>query len=407
MSEKENIDHRQIGSAQELFFFHDLTPGSAFWLPKGMRIYNKLQECMRKEYVTRGFSEVKAPIIAKKELWEISGHWDKYKENMFSFSIHEDDKETDIWAIKAMNCPLHCLMFNMRDRSYKELPLRLADFGPLHRNEISGSLTGLTRVRNFHQDDAHIFCTTDQVKSEIKQALQFVFDFYNKFGFELEIGFSTRPENFKGEINIWNYAEKQLVEALNESNIDWILNEGDGAFYGPKIDICLKDSLNRKHQCATIQLDFQLPSEQSFNCRYVDENNTLQNCVIVHRAIYGSFERFIAILCEHFEGKWPLWISPNQIQIIPLSDEVNSYANLIYENLHNSNFYVDIDNSDNTMQKKIYEANKLKYNYILIIGKKEMESNTLSIRCRNGTRSISTLDDFKVELNQNIDNFSL
>ena len=286
---KENIvDHRKIGLDHELFFFDETSPGSAFWLPNGTKIFNKLRDFIRNEYVKRGFQEVMSPVIAKKELWQISGHWDKYKENMFCF-----DCDNTEYAIAGMNCPKHCIMFKYRSRSYRELPLRFADFGVLHRNELSNTLTGLTRVRSFKQDDAHIFCTQLQIKSEIQEAIEFLTYVYSKFGFQFEVQFSTRPEKFIGEIEIWNKAENELIELLNESKLKWTLSEGNGAFYGPKIDFHLTDSLGRKHQCATIQLDFQLPSKDRFNLKYTDENGELKTPVIIHRAIYGSFERLL------------------------------------------------------------------------------------------------------------------
>ncbi|KTF80371.1 hypothetical protein cypCar_00042207 [Cyprinus carpio] len=318
--EAKNRDHRKIGKDQELFFFHDLSPGSCFFLPRGAYIYNTLTEFIREEYSRRGFQEVASPNIYNSKLWETSGHWQHYSENMFSFPV-----EQDIFALKPMNCPGHCLMFSHRPRSWRELPLRLADFGVLHRNELSGTLTGLTRVRRFQQDDAHIFCTMDQIESEMKGCLDFLRCVYDVFGFSFQLHLSTRPEKFLGDIAVWNQAEKQLENSLNEFGEPWKLNPGDGAFYGPKIDITIKDAIGRYHQCATIQLDFQLPIR--FNLTYVGrDGEDKDRPVIIHRAILGSVERMIAILTENYAGKWPLWLSPRQVMLVPVNPSLEEYA---------------------------------------------------------------------------------
>uniref|UniRef100_A0A8C1YWZ0 threonine--tRNA ligase n=1 Tax=Cyprinus carpio TaxID=7962 RepID=A0A8C1YWZ0_CYPCA len=318
--EAKNRDHRKIGKDQELFFFHDLSPGSCFFLPRGAYIYNTLTEFIREEYSRRGFQEVASPNIYNSKLWETSGHWQHYSENMFSFPV-----EQDIFALKPMNCPGHCLMFSHRPRSWRELPLRLADFGVLHRNELSGTLTGLTRVRRFQQDDAHIFCTMDQIESEMKGCLDFLRCVYDVFGFSFQLHLSTRPEKFLGDIAVWNQAEKQLENSLNEFGEPWKLNPGDGAFYGPKIDITIKDAIGRYHQCATIQLDFQLPIR--FNLTYVGrDGEDKDRPVIIHRAILGSVERMIAILTENYAGKWPLWLSPRQVMLVPVNPSLEEYV---------------------------------------------------------------------------------
>jgi threonyl-tRNA synthetase len=391
-------DHRKIGIENELFFFDETSPGSAFWLPNGTRIFTKLQELIRKEYYLRGFSEVMTPVIAKKDLWEISGHWDKYKENMFCFECDNTD-----YGIASMNCPKHCIMYKYRVRSYRELPIRFADFGALHRNELSGALTGLTRVRMFHQDDAHIFCTKAQIKSEMKNALEFITYIYGIFGFQIDMGLSTRPESYVGKIEEWDNAEQILTDILTESGIPWIVKEKDGSFYGPKIDIHLTDSNGKKHQCATIQLDFQLPGPDRFDLKYLDENDKMVNPVMIHRAIYGSFERFIAILCEHYVGKFPLWISPKQLVVIPISEKNLEYANTIYQALRQHGFYADIDTSDNVVNKKIAGAHAQKYNYILIVGHKESNNKTVNVRYRDDiSQNTMTLDDLIIEVKQNI-----
>ena len=401
------IDHKKIGIDQDLFFFNEFSPGSAFWLPNGTKIFNKLQSFIRDEYFKRGFNEVKTPIIGKQELWEISGHWQKYKENMFCIERNSnDDPDKSQYAIKAMNCPFHSLMFKHMNISYKSLPLRLADFGALHRNEATGSLRGLFRGKKFSQDDSHVFCTYQQIKSEMQNALEFLTYVYSKFGFQFEIGLSTRPDEFIGEIEVWDKAEKELTDILNESGLNWSLHEKDGSFYGPKIDIHLTDSLNRKHQCATIQLDFQLPSKERFDLKYIDENGEFKTPVIIHRAIYGSFERFIAILCEHYNGKWPLWLNPKQIKILPISQKFNQYANTVRDELKSHKFYVDVDDTDNTIPKKIRVAQVEQYNYILVVGQKEMDTNMINVRYRDtDIKKMINVGDLIAELNDNINEF--
>ncbi|XP_067002858.2 threonine--tRNA ligase 1, cytoplasmic isoform X2 [Anabrus simplex] len=370
-------DHRRIGREQELFFFHELSPGSCFFQPKGAHIYNTLVEFIRKEYRKRGFQEVVTPNIYNAKLWQTSGHWAHYAENMFSF---ESEKET--FALKPMNCPGHCLIFDQRSRSWRELPLRLADFGVLHRNELSGALTGLTRVRRFQQDDAHIFCTVDQIRNEMLGALDFLRHVYSVFGFTFDLVLSTRPEKFLGEISMWNEAEKQLAESLNEFGQPWKENPGDGAFYGPKIDITIKDALKRSHQCATIQLDFQLPIR--FNLTYVSESGEKKRPVIIHRAILGSVERMIAILTESYAGKWPFWISPRQAIVVPVGPPFNDYAFKVKQKLFEAGFLCDVDvDPGDTMNKKIRNAQLAQYNFILVIGEKERNAETVNVRTRD------------------------
>jgi threonyl-tRNA synthetase len=308
-----------------------------------------------------------------------SGHWDHYSDNMFQFEV-----EKEKFALKPMNCPGHCVMFASRSRSWRELPLRMADFGVLHRNELSGTLTGLTRVRRFQQDDAHIFCMSSQIKSEICNALGFLKHVYGIFGFTFELRLSTRPEKFLGNVETWTKAESQLEEALNEFGQKWTLNPGDGAFYGPKIDITIQDALKRSHQCATIQLDFQLP--ERFNLHYVcaDESGNKERPVIIHRAILGSVERMIAILTESFGGKWPFWLSPRQSIVITVSDHYDTYARQVKEKIYAAGFECDFDSdSGTTLNKKIRNAQLENYNFILVIGEKEQKSGTVNIRTRD------------------------
>ncbi|KAM7415838.1 hypothetical protein PAMA_018072 [Pampus argenteus] len=402
--EAKNRDHRKLGREQDLFFFHDLSPGSCFFLPKGAFIYNTLIEFIRSEYRKRGFQEVVTPNIYNSKLWQTSGHWQHYSENMFSF---EAEKET--FALKPMNCPGHCLMFDHRPRSWRELPIRMADFGVLHRNELSGALTGLTRVRRFQQDDAHIFCSMDQIEEEIKGCLDFLRTVYDVFGFTFKLNLSTRPEKFLGDPEVWRQAEKQLENSLNDFGEKWVLNPGDGAFYGPKIDIQIKDAIGRYHQCATIQLDFQLPIR--FNLTFVShDGDDKKRPVIIHRAILGSVERMIAILTENYGGKWPLWLSPRQVMVVPVGPTCEEYAQQVQKEFHNSGLMTDVDLDPGcTLNKKIRNAQLAQYNFILVVGEKEKTSNTVNVRTRDnkvhGERSveecIQRLKELKVSRSRN------
>ncbi|XP_073953511.1 threonine--tRNA ligase 1, cytoplasmic-like [Choristoneura fumiferana] len=370
-------DHRKIGKEQELYFFHELSPGSCFFQPRGAHIYNTLVNFMREQYRVRGFQEVVTPNIYNSKLWQTSGHWAHYSENMFSFDV---EKET--FALKPMNCPGHCLLFDNRTRSWRELPLRLADFGVLHRNELSGALTGLTRVRRFQQDDAHIFCTQQQIPQEMLSCLEFLKHVYSAFGFTFQLKLSTRPEKYLGDIAAWNDAEKALEESLNKFGQPWQLNEGDGAFYGPKIDITIQDALRRSHQCATIQLDFQLP--ERFNLSYVSETGDKKRPVIIHRAILGSVERMIAILSESYAGKWPFWLSPRQACVVPVGAAFDDYARQVNEKLYAAGFMSEVDtDAGDTLNKKVRNAQLAQFNYILVVGDREKTSGTVNIRTRD------------------------
>uniref|UniRef100_A0A673YAW8 threonine--tRNA ligase n=1 Tax=Salmo trutta TaxID=8032 RepID=A0A673YAW8_SALTR len=350
--EAKNRDHRKLGREQDLFFFHDLSPGSCFFLPKGSYIYNSLVDFIRSEYRKRGFQEVVTPNIYNSKLWQTSGHWQHYSDNMFSFEV-----EKEVFALKPMNCPGHCLMFDHRPRSWRELPLRMADFGVLHRNELSGALTGLTRVRRFQQDDAHIFCTMDQIEEEIKGCLDFLRTVYDCFGFSFKLNLSTRPEKFLGEPAVWDQAEK--------------------------IDIQIKDAIGRYHQCATIQLDFQLPIR--FNLTFVShDGDDKQRPVIIHRAILGSVERMIAILTENYGGKWPLWLSPRQVMVVPVGPTLDDYAQKIRDDFHRGGLMTDVDcDASCTLNKKIRNAQLAQYNFILVVGEKEKTSETVNVRTRD------------------------
>ncbi|XP_052239215.1 threonine--tRNA ligase 1, cytoplasmic-like isoform X2 [Dreissena polymorpha] len=372
-------NHRKIGVEQELFFFHELSPGSCFFLPKGAHIYNTLINLIKSEYRKRGFTEVVSPNIYNHRLWETSGHWQHYAENMFQFDV-----EKEKYALKPMNCPGHCLMFDHRVRSHKELPLRLADFGVLHRNELSGALSGLTRVRRFQQDDAHIFCMPEQIEQEVMSCLDFLQHIYGIFGFTFELKLSTRPEGFLGDPALWETAETQLATTLDKFGRKWELNPGDGAFYGPKIDITITDALKRPHQCATIQLDFQLPIR--FNLGYVSASGDgeRKRPVIIHRAILGSVERMMAILCESYGGKWPFWLSPRQCIVVPVAPAYDEYANKVRQQIFEAGFECEAElDPSNTLNKKVRNSQLAQFNFILVVGEKEVASGTANVRTRD------------------------
>ncbi|KAF9175549.1 threonyl-tRNA synthetase [Mortierella sp. AD011] len=378
LAEAVKRDHRKIGREQELFFFHELSPGSCFFLPHGARIYNTLMTFIKDEYHKRGYTEVMTPNMFNVKLWQQSGHWDNYKDDMFMFDV-----EKDTFGLKPMNCPGHCLMFDVRERSYRELPLRFADFGVLHRNEASGALTGLTRVRRFQQDDAHLFCRLDQLGEEMDATLDFLQYVYGIFGFEFSLALSTRPEKYLGKIEEWDAAEQYLKDALNRFGRPWSINPGDGAFYGPKIDILIRDSLRRNHQCATLQLDFQLP--ERFNLQYRNsggESSDFSRPIIIHRAMLGSLERMIAILTENCAGHWDFWLSPRQIQVIPVAAGLNSYAEQVQKRLHNAGYFADVDLSDSTLNKKIRNAAEAHYNFVFVVGSQEQACGSVNVRFR-------------------------
>lgn len=384
IKQAEERDHRRVGVQQKLFFFHDCSPGSAFFLPHGVRLYNRLMDLMKSEYRKRGFDEVMTPNVFNVDLWKTSGHYANYKENMFIFDVENQE-----FGMKPMNCPAHCIMFKSTLRSYRDLPMRLADFGVLHRNELSGALSGLTRVRRFQQDDAHIFCRQDQIKAEVAGALQFLQHIYGIFGFSFQVQLSTRPEKYLGEIALWEKAEKALAGCLDDFGGEWTINPADGAFYGPKIDIQVTDALKRKHQCATIQLDFQLPI--AFDLQYKTEGKegdaNFERPVIVHRAILGSCERMMAILIEHYGGKWPFWLSPRQAIVIPVGQGFLDYAQQVRNAVHDAGFYCDVETSTKQLTKKIREAQLQNYNYILVVGPSEKDNNQVNVRKRDSAKA--------------------
>lgn len=375
-------DHRRIMTQQELVMFHELSPGSAFWLPHGTRIYNALIKFIRQHYWDRGYQEVITPNIYNLNLWHTSGHAQHYKENMFCFDVEGQE-----FAMKPMNCPGHCLIFGGSIRSYRDLPLRFADFGVLHRNELSGALSGLTRVRRFVQDDGHIYCREDQIEDEVLAALQFMKSVYETFGMTYKLELSTRPKKALGDMALWDKAELALANAMDNfaGKGSWRVNKGDGAFYGPKIDIKVMDAMERVHQCATIQLDFQLPIrfDLNYSTGSKEEGKQFARPVMVHRAMLGSVERMFAVLCEHWGGKWPLWVSPRQIMIVPVHAEFNDYCQSVRDQLHEKGFYADVDLSKATFQKKVRNAQVAQYNFQLVVGKNEVQNNSVNIRTRD------------------------
>lgn len=376
-------DHRKIGKEQELFFFDDTAPGMAYWLPKGLVIFNTLVDFWREEHRKAGYQEFSGPQLNSSVLWKTSGHWDHYKEDMFVLT-DSDGKEQ---ALKPMSCPNSIKVFESKLRSYKDLPLRFNDVDVIHRNEKSGQLNGLFRVRMFRQDDSHNFIREDQIGSEIKEILKIAEKFYGIFNLPYKLTLSTRPDDFMGDINTWNKAEEELKGVLDEicGKNNYQINEGDGAFYGPKIDIKMKDCLGREWQMGTIQLDFQLP--QRFNITYIDKNSEKKTPIMIHRVIYGSLERFIGIITEHFAGAFPVWLSPVQVKILNITDQSLDYANEIAKKLDDLHIRVEVDSRNEKISYKIREAQLEKVPYMLVIGDKEKENNTVSFRAR-GNRQV-------------------
>uniref|UniRef100_A0A8V5GSS0 threonine--tRNA ligase n=1 Tax=Melopsittacus undulatus TaxID=13146 RepID=A0A8V5GSS0_MELUD len=367
-------DHRRLGREQELFFFHELSPGSCFLLPRGAHIYNTLVDFIRSQYRIRGFQEVVTPNLFHPRLWELSGHWHHYGPNIFSCSAGPETL-----SLKPMNCPAHCLMFAHRPRSWRELPLRLADFGVLHRNEPIGTLTGLTRLRRFQQDDAHIFCAMDQLEQEIGACLDFVREVYGVLGFSFRVALATRPQGFLGDPETWDRAEKILERSLSTFGHPWELSPGDGAFYGPKIDIRIRDALGRQHQCGTIQLDFQMP--ERFGLQYSSPGGVRLTPVLLHRAVLGSVERLLAVLTESCGGRWPLWLSPMQVMVIPQAPDIEGYARESV--LRGGGLMADLDADPGaTLARKIRRAQLSQYNFQMVVGARERASGTVSIRTR-------------------------
>jgi len=377
LEEAKKRNHRKIGIALDLFSFHEEAPGMPFFHPKGISVWNCLLDYWRKEHRRAGYVETKTPIMLNRDLWEKSGHWENYRENMYTSHVDEEE-----YAIKPMNCPGGMLIYGMKPHSYKELPIRAAEIGLVHRHELSGVLSGLFRVRAFHQDDAHIFMKPDQIEKEIIGVLKLVKRIYSTFGLGFHLELSTRPEKSIGTDQQWELTTRGLKAALDTYGQEYQINEGDGAFYGPKIDVHIKDALGRTWQCGTIQLDMSLP--ERFNLSYIDENNKKQRPFMIHRVIYGSIERFFGILIEHFAGKFPLWMAPVQTILLPINDDLVSHANAVRIILEKVGLRTEVDSRTESLNKKVRDAQLENIPLILTIGDKEKKSKTLSVRTLDG-----------------------
>ena len=397
LEEAKKRDHRKLGKELKLFALMDEGPGFPFFLPKGVVLKNKLIEYWRELHNEYDYIELETPMILNKELWETSGHWSHYKENMYTVNIDEEE-----FAIKPMNCPGGMLVFKSETHSYRDLPIRSGELGKVHRHELSGALHGLMRVRAFTQDDAHIFMLPDQIKDEIKGVIKLIDEVYKRFGFKYKVELSTRPENSMGTDEEWQLAETALQGALEEINMDFKINEGDGAFYGPKIDFHLEDSIGRTWQCGTIQLDLQLP--QRFNLNYIGSDGENHRPIVIHRVIFGSIERFIGILIEHFAGKFPTWLSPVQVKVLPISEQYNDYAEAVVNKFKKNNIRVSLDGRAEKIGHKIRDARNERLPYIVIVGEKEQDSASISLRSRkNGDEGNCLLEDFISRITQEID----
>ena len=388
LEEAKKRDHRKIGKDQKLFLFHPWAPGATFWLAKGTTLWNTLSNYMRGILFPAGYVEVKAPIVFNKALWERSGHWDHYRQNMFLV-----ESENEQMGLKAMNCPGHMLIFASEVRSYRDLPLRLHEQTALHRNEASGTLSGLTRVRQFSQDDAHCFVMESQIGEEVERVLRLIQQVYADFGLKPEMKLSTRPPEYLGTVAQWDHAEAELQRALTAVGERFTINAGDGAFYGPKIDFDVVDAIGRKWQCATLQLDYNLP--ERFDLTYVGADNAEHRPVVIHRAIFGSFERFVALLIEHYAGAWPLWLSPVQIVVLPIADRHIEWAREVQRTLAGAGLRVEIDVRVEKIGYKIREAQLQKVPYMLVVGDREVEERTVAVRGRSaGDMGARPLADF-------------
>ena len=397
MEEDEKRDHRKIGKEMGLFMFSEEGPGFPFFLPKGVLLKNALIDYWRDIHYEAGYVEIQTPMMMNRRLWETSGHWDHYKDNMYATKIDDED-----FCIKPMNCPGGVLVYKNQPHSYRDLPLRCGELGLVHRHELKGALHGLFRVRCFTQDDAHIFMTPEQIPDEIAGVVKLINQVYTKFGFEYFVELSTRPEDSMGSDEDWEAATNGLKTALERLNMPYILNEGDGAFYGPKIDFHLRDCLGRTWQCGTIQLDFQMPL--NFGLEYVAEDGSRKRPIMIHRVCYGSIERFIGIITEHFAGKFPLWLAPLQVKVLPVSDKSMDYAKTVYEQLRGAKIRTELDTRNEKIGYKIREARQVdRVPYMLIIGEKEVESGTVSVRDRDTDQTTTmTMDELIAMLGKKI-----
>jgi len=397
LAEAEKRDHRRIGKQQDLFHLQDEAPGMVFWHPKGWSIYLSVEQYMREQQIAHGYQEIKTPQVVDFSLWERSGHADKFGDDMFT--VQTDDKH---YAVKPMNCPCHVQVFNQGLKSYRDLPLRLAEFGSCHRNEMSGALHGIMRVRAFTQDDAHVFCTEDQIQDEVSAFIDFLHDVYRDFGFDDVIyRLSTRPPNRVGSDEAWDKSEKALAEALDAKGLPWEELPGEGAFYGPKIEFSLKDCIGRVWQCGTMQVDFSMPGR--LDASYIDENGEKQTPVMLHRAILGSFERFIGILIENFEGKLPLWLSPVQAVIMNITDKQSDFVEEVAEVLQNSGLRAHSDVRNEKIGFKIREWTLQRVPYLLVAGDRELESRSVAVRTRDGKDlGVLTLEELDLMLKNEV-----
>lgn len=384
LEESEKRSHQKLGKELKLFMFSEEAPGMPFYLSNGQTVRNELEKFLRELQTRYDYDEVKTPLIMNERLWRRSGHWDHYKDNMYFTKVDNQD-----YALKPMNCPGHCMIYKDDVRSYRDLPIRMAEFGQVHRHEFSGALNGLLRVRTFCQDDAHIFVSPDQIKAEISLALKIIDEVYKVFGFEYSVELSTRPDDFMGEIAMWDKAENSLKEVLDSLGYNYAINEGDGAFYGPKIDIHIKDALNRSHQCATVQLDFQMP--EKFDLSFIDQNNEKQRPVMIHRAVFGSLDRFFGILIEHYAGAFPVWLASKQVELLSVAEKYNDYVDVLYQEFQENGIRVSKDVRNEKLGKKIREAELRKAPYSLVIGDHEMNGAEFAVRKR-GSQEIKKMD---------------
>ena len=399
LEEAKKRDHKKLGKELELFMIAPEGPGFPFFLPKGMVLRNVLEDYWRKIHKEHGYVEIKTPMILNEELWHRSGHWDHYKENMYTTKIDNVD-----YGVKPMNCPGGMIVYKSKMHSYRELPIRAGELGLVHRHEKSGELNGLFRVRCFTQDDAHIFCLPEQIEEEIKGVIALVDEVYSKFGFEFTIELSTRPEDSMGSDEMWELAEGALAKVLKDLGKDYVLNEGDGAFYGPKIDFHIKDCLGRDWQCGTVQLDFQMP--ERFDLTYIGEDGEKHRPVMLHRVIFGSIERFIGIITEHFAGAFPTWLAPVQVKILPIADVHKEYAKQVQERLEKENIRVEVDSRSEKIGYKIREAQLEKVPYMLVLGDKEAQANTVGLRSRKeGDLGAVKVEEFIENILEEIKNF--
>lgn len=396
LEEAKKRDHRKIGKEMDLFAIFEEGPGFPFFMPKGMIIRNELENFWREEHRKRGYEEIKTPLILNEQLWRTSGHWDHYKDNMYFTKIDGAD-----YAIKPMNCPGSMLCYKRKMWSYRDFPIRMGELGQVHRHELSGALHGLMRVRTFTQDDAHIFMLPEQIKDEIVGVVRFIDDVYKMFGFKYHIELSTRPEDSMGSDEEWNTAESALREAMEEIGVPFVVNEGDGAFYGPKLDFHLEDSIGRTWQCGTIQLDMQMP--QRFDLTYVGSDNEKHRPIMIHRVIFGSIERFIGILTEHFAGKFPLWLAPVQVKLLTVAETFGDYAKEVAEKLEAEGIRVELDIRNEKIGYKLREARNERVSYICVIGEKEANANTVTVRSNKvGELGEMPVDEFVAKLVEEI-----